>query len=140
MKIGFDNEKYLQMQSEHIRQRIDQFDNKLYLNSVESFLMIITLPVCFWFCAGQQTAPFKAIKRSGRDHHRDQRKDIDKNKMRGDLGITYDSDVLRLMDSYKEQGLYVSSVVITQFSGQDGAVLFKTIWKILESMFTFIII
>ena len=52
--------------------------------------------------------------------------DIEKNKIRGDLGITYDSDVLRLMDSFKEKGLFVGSVVITQYSGQNSANLFKT--------------
>ena len=52
-------------------------------------------------------------------------RDIEKNKVRGDLGITYDSDVLRLMDSFRENGLYVGSVVITQYSGQESAVLFK---------------
>ena len=51
--------------------------------------------------------------------------DIEKNKVRGDLGITYDSDVLRLMDSFKEKGLFVGSVVITQYSGQGSANLFK---------------
>ena len=58
-------------------------------------------------------------------------KDIEKNKIRGDLGITYDSDVLRLIETYREQDLYVGSVVITQFSGQESAVLFK---NRLESM------
>ena len=52
-------------------------------------------------------------------------KDIEKNKVRGDLGITYDSDVLRLMDSFRDSGLYVGSVVITQYSGQESALLFK---------------
>ena len=52
-------------------------------------------------------------------------KDIEKNKIRGDLGITYDTDVLRLIDTYREQGLYVGSVTITQFSGQESALLFK---------------
>ena len=52
--------------------------------------------------------------------------DIEKNKVRGDLGITYDTDVLRLMDSFKEKGLFVGSVVITQYSGQHSANLFKT--------------
>ena len=51
--------------------------------------------------------------------------DIEKNKIRGDLGITYDSDVLRLMAVYQEHGLYVGSVVITKFSGQESATLFK---------------
>ena len=52
-------------------------------------------------------------------------KDIEKNKIRGDLGITYDTDVLRLIQTYKDQGLYVGSVTITQFSGQESALLFK---------------
>ena len=52
-------------------------------------------------------------------------KDIEKNKIRGDLGITYDTDVLRLIQTYRDQGLYVGSVTITQFSGQESAVLFK---------------
>ena len=52
-------------------------------------------------------------------------KDIEKNKVRGDLGITYDSDVLRLMDSFRDRGMYVGSVVITQYSGQESALLFK---------------
>ena len=52
-------------------------------------------------------------------------KDIEKNKIRGDLGITYDTDVLRLIETYRNQGLYVGSVAITQFSGQESAVLFK---------------
>ena len=52
-------------------------------------------------------------------------KDIEKNKVRGDLGITYDTDVLRLMDSFRQNGLYVGSVVITQYSGQESALLFK---------------
>ena len=52
-------------------------------------------------------------------------KDIEKNKVRGDLGITYDSDVLRLMDSFHDNGLYVGSVVITQFSGQESALMFR---------------
>ena len=59
--------------------------------------------------------------------------DIEKNKVRGDLGITYDSDVLRLMDSFKEKGLFVGSVVITQYSGQGSANLSKLVWKNLES-------
>ena len=52
--------------------------------------------------------------------------DIEKNKVRGDLGITYDTDVLRLMDSFRQSGLYVGSVVITQYAGQNSANLFKS--------------
>ncbi|MCU6748690.1 MULTISPECIES: DUF1846 domain-containing protein [Lachnospiraceae] len=126
MKIGFDNEKYLQMQSEHIRQRIDQFDNKLYLEFggklFDDYHAARVLP---GFAPDSKLRLLKQLSDQAEIIIVISAKDIDKNKMRGDLGITYDSDVLRLMDSYKEQGLYVSSVVITQFSGQDGAVLFK---------------
>lgn len=62
--------------------------------------------------------------------------DIEKNKIRGDLGITYDSDVLRLMHIYQELGLYVGSVVITKYNAQESAELFKTVWKSLASKCT----
>ena len=56
--------------------------------------------------------------------------DIEKNKIRGDLGITYDSDVIRLIDVFKEHGLYVGSVVITQYAGQNSAAFFQAaVWK-----------
>ena len=126
MKIGFDNEKYLKMQSEHIRHRIDQFDNKLYLEFggklFDDYHASRVLP---GFAPDSKLLLLKQLSDQAEIVIAISAKDIDKNKIRGDLGITYDSDVLRLMDSYKDQGLYVSSVVITQFSGQDGAVLFK---------------
>ena len=62
--------------------------------------------------------------------------DIDKNKIRGDLGITYDEDVLRLMDEFSSRGLYVGSVCITQYSGQESADLFKNVWRNWESVST----
>ena len=126
MKIGFDNNKYLSLQSEHIRERISHFDNKLYLEFggklFDDFHASRVLP------GFAPDSKFRMLKQLG-----DQAeiviaisaKDIDKNKIRGDLGITYDSDIIRLIDLYRKQGLYVGSVVITQFSGQESSILFK---------------
>lgn len=127
MRIGFDNEKYLKMQSEHIRERIGHFDNKLYLEFggklFDDYHASRVLP------GFEPDSKLKLLMQLS-----DQAEivivisagDIEKNKVRGDLGITYDTDVLRLMDSFKEKGLYVGSVVITQYSGQTSANLFKS--------------
>ena len=127
MKIGFDNDKYLTMQSEHIRKRIDQFDNKLYLEFggklFDDYHASRVLP---------GFAPDSNLKLLMQLSDQDEivivisAGDIEKNKVRGDLGITYDSDVLRLIESFREQGLFVGSVVITQYTGQSSANLFKT--------------
>lgn len=126
MKIGFDNDKYLKLQSEHIRQRINQFDNKLYLEFggklFDDYHAARVLP------GFEPDSKLKLLKQLS-----DQAelvivissRDIEKNKVRGDLGITYDSDVLRLIGSFRDNGLYVGSVVITQYSGQESALLFK---------------
>ena len=126
MRTGFDNEKYLRMQSEHIRQRIEQFDHKLYLEFggklFDDYHASRVLP------GFEPDSKLRMLM-----HLSDQAeiiivisaKDIEKNKVRGDLGITYDTDVLRLMDSFRQNGLYVGSVVITQYSGQESALLFK---------------
>ena len=126
MRTGFDNEKYLRMQSEHIRQRIEQFDHKLYLEFggklFDDYHASRVLP------GFEPDSKLRMLM-----HLSDQAeiiivisaKDIEKNKVRGDLGITYDTDVLRLMDSFRQNGLYVGSVVITQYSGQESAFLFK---------------
>ena len=126
MKIGFDNEKYLKMQSEHIRDRINQFDNKLYLEFggklFDDFHASRVLPglapdakLRMLMQLSDQAEIVMAISAT----------DIEKNKIRGDLGITYDSDVLRLIDEFRGRGLYVGSVVITQYSGQHSADAFK---------------
>ncbi len=126
MKIGFDNEKYLTMQSEHIRQRIDQFDHKLYLEFggklFDDFHASRVLP---GFAPDSKLRMLKQLSDQAEIIIVISARDIEKNKIRGDLGITYDSDVLRLMDSFRESGLYVSSVCITQYSGQESAALFK---------------
>ena len=106
MKIGFDNEKYLKMQSEHIRDRINQFDNKLYLEFggklFDDFHASRVLPgfapdakLRMLMQLSDQAEIVMAISAS----------DIEKNKIRGDLGITYDSDVLRLIDEFRGRGL-----------------------------------
>lgn len=126
MKIGFDNEKYLVMQSEHIRKRISQFDNKLYLEFggklFDDFHASRVLPgfepdsKLRMLLQLREQAEIVIVISAG---------DIEKNKIRGDLGITYDTDVLRLMHSFSEKGLYVGSVVITQYTGQSSTALFK---------------
>ena len=126
MKIGFDNEKYLSMQSGHIMERIGQFGDKLYLEFggklFDDFHASRVLPgfapdskLQMLLQLADQAELVIAISAS----------DIDKNKVRHDLGITYDLDVLRLIQAYRENGLYVGSVVITQYSGQASADIFK---------------
>ena len=126
MKIGFDNDKYLKMQSEHIRQRIEQFDHKLYLEFggklFDDFHASRVLP---GFAPDSKLRMLMQLSDQAEIIIVISAKDIEKNKVRGDLGITYDSDVLRLMDSFRDSGLYVGSVVITQYSGQESALLFK---------------
>lgn len=126
MKIGFDNEKYLNMQSEHIRQRINQFDNKLYLEFggklFDDYHASRVLP---GFSPDSKLRLLKQLSDQAEIVIVISARDIEKNKIRGDLGITYDSDVLRLMDSFRDNSLYVGSVVITQYSGQESATLFK---------------
>ena len=126
MKIGFDNEKYLKLQSEHIRERINQFDNKLYLEfGGKLFDDLHAARVLPGFAPDSKLRMLKQLSDQAEIVIVISAKDIDKNKIRGDLGITYDSDVLRLIDSYHGSGLYVGSVVITQYSGQESSVLFK---------------
>ena len=127
MKIGFDNDKYLQMQSEHIRDRINQFDNKLYLEFggklFDDYHASRVLP---GFVPDSKLKLLMQLSDQAELVIVISACDIEKNKVRGDLGITYDSDVLRLIDSFEEKGLYVGSVVITQYSGQNSADLFKS--------------
>ena len=127
MKIGFDNEKYLFTQSQHIRERISQFGDKLYLEFggklFDDFHASRVLPgfapdskLQMLLQLADQAELIIVISAS----------DIEKNKMRHDLGITYDVDVLRLIEAYTATGLYVGSVVITQYSGQASADVFKS--------------
>ena len=126
MKIGFDNDKYLKMQSEHIRERISQFGNKLYLEFggklFDDYHASRVLP---GFEPDSKLRMLMQLSDQAEIVIVISANDIDKNKVRGDLGITYDEDVLRLMGEFTSRGLYVGSVCITQYSGQESADLFK---------------
>lgn len=132
MKIGFDNQKYLSMQSEHIRERINQFDNKLYLEFggklFDDYHASRVLP---GFAPDSKLQMLMQLSDQAEIVIVISAGDIEKNKIRGDLGITYDTDVLRLMEAFSGMGLYVGSVAITQYSGQNRADQFK---KKLEKM------
>ncbi len=126
MNLGFDNEKYLQMQSSHIKERISQFDNKLYLEFggklFDDYHASRVLP---GFQPDSKMRMLMQLSDQAEIVIVISADDIEKNKIRGDLGITYDVDVLRLMSIFQEHGLYVGSVCITKFNGQESATLFK---------------
>ena len=126
MKVGFDHEKYLKIQSERIKERIGQFGNKLYLefggklfddNHASRVLpgfqpdsklqMLMQLSDC-----AEIVFVISAL-------------DIEKNKMRSDLGITYDEDLLRLRTEFQRVGFHVNSVVITHYNGQASAEAYR---------------
>lgn len=127
MKRGFDNEKYLKIQPEHIKERIAQFGDKLYLEFggklFDDYHASRVLP------GFQPDIKLKMLMQL-----RDDAEivivisafDIEKNKVRGDLDITYDNDVLRLRDEFMNRGLMVSSVVITHFNGQASAFAYRS--------------
>ncbi len=126
MKIGFDNEKYLKIQSEHIKERINQFGDKLYLEFggklFDDYHASRVLP---GFKPDSKLSMLMQLADIAEIVIVISASDIEKNKVRGDLGITYDVDVLRLISEYEKKGLYVGSVVITHFSGQPAALSFK---------------
>ena len=121
-QIGFDNDKYLSMQSAHIRERISQFGDKLYLEFggklFDDYHASRVLP---GFEPDSKIRMLQQLKDDVEIVIAINAGDIEKNKMRGDLGITYDEDVLRLIDIFRDMGLYVGSVVLTRYSGQDAA-------------------
>ena len=125
-KIGFDNEKYLKMQSEHIRQRISQFGDKLYLEFggklFDDFHASRVLP---GFKPDSKLQMLLQLKEDAEIVIVINSDDIEKNKVRGDLGITYDVDVIRLFNVFTKIGLYVSSVVLTRYEGQPTADAFQ---------------
>ena len=126
MKQGFSNEKYLKMQSEHIKDRIKSFDNKLYLEFggklFDDFHASRVLP---GFEPDSKLKMLLQLKEQAEIVIVISAKDIEQNKVRGDLGITYDSDVLRLIDEFRSQGFFVGSVVITQMTNDDSTKLFR---------------
>ncbi|MCM1542210.1 MAG: DUF1846 domain-containing protein [Blautia sp.] len=127
MKTGFDNEKYLKMQSEHIKERIDQFGDKLYLEFggklFDDYHASRVLP---GFAPDSKLRMLLQLSDYAEIVIVINAADIEKNKINGNLGITYDVDVLRLRDEFQQKGLYVGSVVITHYSGQHSANQFKT--------------
>ncbi|WP_310605221.1 DUF1846 domain-containing protein [Anaerosporobacter sp.] len=126
MRQGFDNEKYLKMQSEHILERIGKFDNKLYLEFggklFDDYHASRVLP---GFEPSSKLQMLMQLKDQAEILFVINAEDIERNKIRGDLGITYDMDVLRLIDEYRRKGLHVGSAVISQYTGQTSANLFK---------------
>ena len=105
MKIGFDNQKYLSMQSEHIRERINQFDNKLYLEFggklFDDYHASRVLP---GFAPDSKLQMLMQLSDQAEIVVVISAGDIEKNKVRGDLGITYDLDVLRLIEAFRGKG------------------------------------
>ncbi len=125
-RIGFDNDKYLQMQSKHIRERISQFGGKLYLEFggklFDDYHASRVLP---GFKPDSKLQMLLQLKDDAEIVIAINAADIEKNKVRGDLGITYDLDVLRLIDAFRSVGLFVGSVVLTRYTGQEAAVKFQ---------------
>ena len=117
MKIGFDNDKYLSMQSEHIRERIKKFDNKLYLEFggklFDDYHASRVLP---GFQPDSKLQMLLQLKEQAEIVIVISAEDIISSKVRGDYGITYDLDVLRLIDAFQEVGLYVGSVCVTKYT------------------------
>ena len=126
-KIGFDNEKYIAMQSEQIKKRIDQFGGKLYLEFggklFDDYHASRVLP---GFAPDSKVKMLLKLKDQAEIVIVINAADIEKNKLRGDLGITYDADALRLIDAFRDIGLYVGSIAITQYTGQSAADKFRT--------------
>ena len=118
--VAFDNELYIQSQSAHIRSRIEQFGGKLYLEFggklYDDNHAARVLP---GFCPDSKLRMLLQLKEKVEMVIAINAADIEKNKIRGDLGITYDRDVLRLIDVFRGFGLYVSSVVLTRFQETD---------------------
>ena len=126
MRQGFDNEKYIASQAEHIKERIAQFGGKLYLEFggklFDDYHASRVLP------GFEPDSKFRMLKSLVDDveiiitinaNH------IEKNKARGDLGITYDEDVLRLADIFRSNNFKVAAVVMTQYAGQPAADQFR---------------
>ena len=121
-RIGFDNQKYLKMQSEQIRKRIDEFGGKLYLEFggklFDDYHASRVLP---GFAPDSKIKMLQQLKEDVEIVITINSEDIESNKIRGDLGITYCDDVLRLIDTFREMNLYVGSVVLTRYNSQPSA-------------------
>lgn len=125
MKKGFDNEKYIEMQSDHIKKRIEGIDGKLYLEFggklFDDFHASRVLP------GFENNTKIKMLEKMKEDTEIIfciYAGDIEKNKIRADLGITYDLDILRLIDNISKLGIAINSIVITRYTGQPSADIF----------------
>ena len=126
MKQGFDNEKYLRIQSEHIKERIAQFGNKLYLElGGKLFDDHHASRVLPGFQPDSKLRMLQQLSDKAEIVIVISARDIEKNKVRSDLGITYDMDVLRLRNEFRNRGFLVSSVVVTHYNGQSSADAFR---------------
>ncbi|MDE7171145.1 MAG: DUF1846 domain-containing protein, partial [Oscillospiraceae bacterium] len=125
-RIGFDNQRYLDTQSAHIRERIAQFGGKLYLEFggklFDDYHAARVLP---GFAPDSKIRMLLELRDSVEIVMAINAADIEQNKVRGDLGITYGEDVLRLIDTFRGEGLYVGSVAITRYAAQPAADAFK---------------
>ena len=125
-KIGFDNDKYLRMQSAKILERISMFDDKLYLEFggkiFDDYHASRVLP---GFAPDSKIRMLSELKDKAEILIVINANDIEKNKYRNDLGITYDVDVLRHIDVFRSKGFYVGSVVLTRFAEQPIAISFQ---------------
>jgi len=125
-KIGFDSQKYIRLQSARIRERIESFGGKLYLEFggklFDDYHASRVLP---GFAPDNKIRMLLELKDQAEIVIAINANDIEKSKVRGDLGITYDSDVIRLVDVFREFGLFVGSVAITQYTGQSAADVFQ---------------
>lgn len=131
-KIGFSNEKYLRLQSQKILERIEQFGGKLYLEFggklFDDYHASRVLP---GFKPDSKVKMLLELKEQVEIVFTISADDIERSKRRGDLGITYDQDLMRLIDAFREIGLYVGSVVITRYRPQPSTDIFQ---KHLEEM------
>ena len=126
MRIGFDNDKYVRIQSEHIRERISQFDDKLYLElGGKLFDDHHASRVLPGFKPDSKLSMLQKLCDSIEIVIVISAEDIEKNKMRADIGITYDEDVLRLRTEFQNRGFMVGSVVITHYTGQQAADIYR---------------
>ena len=126
MNIGFDNDKYVRLQSEKIQERIGQFGDKLYLEFggklYDDYHASRVLP---GFAPDSKLRMLLQLKDQAEVVIAICAVDMEKNKVREDLGITYDSEVLRLIQVFQDLGLLVGSVVITRYTGQKAADRFR---------------
>ena len=124
-KTGFDNQKYLNLQSEQIRSRIAEFGGKLYLEFggklFDDYHASRVLP---GFAPDSKIRMLQQLSEDVEIVIAINSEDIESNKTRSDIGITYDSDVLRLIDTFRDMGLYVGSVVLTRYNNQPNTTAF----------------